>query len=255
METTVMVPAWLESIMVFDLIFVAVLCWGLFTVGQRSNNRGAAWFAMGYLLLWYALLYLLNIRNTYQIRPDVPPLLLQPVVLGLVIPLLLFGLIKPLRELMFAIPLTWIVGVQAFRVMGTLFLVLYALGHLPAIFGVPAGIGDTIISFAALPLAYLISKRHPYALAWTVAWALFGMADHLMAFSIGFLSSPGPLRHLTSFGGTNPIITMYPLVIFPTFRVPIGLFINIFVLWKVSRERKGLRQQSSTAVSLSAVAD
>lgn len=255
METTVMVPAWLESIMVFDLIFVAVLCWGLYTTGQRSNNRGAAWFAIGYLLVWYALLYVLNIRNTYQIRPDVPPLLLQPVVLGLAIPLILFGLIKPLRDLMFAVPLTWIVGVQAFRVMGTLFLVLYALGHLPAIFGVPAGIGDTIISFAALPLAYMIRKRHPRALFWTAAWAIFGMADHLMAFSIGFLSSPGPLRHLTAFGGTNPMITMYPLVIFPTFRVPIGLFINIFVLWKVRRERRMLQQHTSGMTTAGAAAD
>lgn len=255
METTVAIPAWLDSIMAFDLLFVAVLCWGLFHVGRRSNKRGAAWFAIGYLLLWYAILYVLNTRNTYQIRPDVPPRLLQPVILGLVVPLILFTAIKPLRELMFAIPLTWIVGVQVFRVMGVLFLVLYFLGYMPAIFGLPAGTGDLIITVAALPIAYLISKRHSRALFWAAAWAIFGMADHLMAFSIGFLSSPGPLRDLTSFGSTNPIITMYPLVIFPTFRVPIGLFINIFVLWKIRRERQHAQQPARDLTTASAAAD
>jgi len=235
---TVLIPTWLESIILFDLIFVAVLCWGLYIVGQRSNTRGAAWFAIGYVLVWYGLLYLLNSQNTFQIRPDMPPRLLQPVILGLVVPSLLFGFIRPLRELMFAIPLTWIVGIQVFRIIGAIFLVLFFLGYMPAIFGVPFAIGDMIIGVTALPLAYLIGKRHPRALAWTVAWAIFGMADHLLAFGIGFLSSPGPLRHLTSFGDTNPILTMYPMVIFPTFRVPLGLFLNIFVLWKVRRAHR-----------------
>ncbi len=227
------VPAWLEGIMVFDLVFVAVLCLGMIVVGRRSKNMGAAVFAVGYLIVWYGLLYVLNIKNTYQLRPDVPPRLLQPVVLGLVIPLLLFGLIRPLKALLLAIPLKWIVGMQVFRIMGVIFLPLYFMGHLPAIFGVPAGIGDSIITIVALPLAYLIHKRHPKALLWAGAAAVFGMADHFMAFGIGFLSSHGPLRDLTIFGGTNALITTYPMVIFPTFRVPIGLFINLVILRKI----------------------
>ncbi len=255
METTATVPTWLEGITLFSLAFVVVICWGLYMVGRRTENKGAAWFAIGYIVVWYVLLYILNTRNTFQIRPDVPPRLLQPVVLGLVIPLLLFGLIKPLRELMFAIPLPWIVGVQAFRIMGAVFFVLYFMGYMPAIFGIPASIGDIVVSLAALPLAYLISKRHPQALTWTVIWSIFGMADHLLAFSIGFLTSPGPLRDLTPFGGTNSIITLYPMVIFPTFRVPVGLFINIFLLWKIRRERQQSGHYAPKMPAMSAAGD
>lgn len=233
MDLNQSIPAWLEGVMVFDLVYVAFLCVGLFLVARSSKNMGAGVFAIGYLVVWYALLYVLNIKNTYQLRPDVAPRLLQPVVLGLVIPLLLFGLVRPLKALMLAIPLKWIVGMQVFRIMGVIFLPLYALGYLPAIFGVPAGIGDSIITIVALPLAYLIHKRYPKALMWAAAAAVFGMADHIMAFGIGFVSSHGPLRELTSFGGTNALITTYPMVIFPTFRVPIGLFINIVILAKI----------------------
>jgi len=52
MEGSVEVPAWLEGVTVFDLALVSFLCWGLWIVGRKSNNRGASYFAIGYLMTY-----------------------------------------------------------------------------------------------------------------------------------------------------------------------------------------------------------
>jgi hypothetical protein len=46
-------------------------------------------------------------------------------------------------------PPPWLIGIQLYRVLGLNFLVLYALGRLPAEFALPAGVGDVIVGLAA----------------------------------------------------------------------------------------------------------
>lgn len=250
MNTNLVIPSWLAILQVPSLIFLFGVCWGLYNGSKlvkqpTTSHRIAAWAAIGLVIAWYGTMVFLGTRNVFWIQPGTNPRLALPVGLGIIIPLLLFSQIKPLREVLQAMPLAWLVEIQVIRIIGVVFFILYLQGHLPPQFAIPASIGDAIVSITALPLGQLIRKKHPHALKLAAAWALFGMADHIMAISLGLLTSPGPLQHLFSFGGTNLITTAYPLVLFPIFRVPIGIVINIFVLRKVAQLRKAMVAEQS----------
>ncbi len=49
----------------------------------------------------------------------------------------------------------WLVGLQVWRVIGALFLLELARGQLPAIFAVPAGVGDVLVAASAAAVLWL----------------------------------------------------------------------------------------------------
>jgi hypothetical protein len=120
-----------------------------------------------------------------------------------------------------------IVLVQTCRVAGIIFIVLYALGRLPAVFAFPAGLGDIAAGLMA-PLAgrwaTLSAKRRAF-----VAWNLFGIADLFVAVSLGLLaSSIGPL----GLPITTDLMTTFPLVLIPTFVVPLLIIYHLACLMR-----------------------
>jgi len=69
----------------------------------------------------------------------------------------------------------------------------------------------------------------------TYAWCLFGIADLVVAITMGAMTSPGR-AHLLAFEAPNLLITSYPLVMVPTFAVPLALMLHGLVLWRLRRE-------------------
>ena len=72
------------------------------------------------------------------------------------------------RNAMTATPLPTLIAVHAIRLLGIMFLVLYARGRLPAPFAPSAGWGDVLIGATALPLAAIM-----------LVSAMLGVAIHL----------------------------------------------------------------------------
>ncbi len=66
---------------------------------------------------------------------------------------MLFGLVYRLsrrfRAFALGIDLRLLTAMQAWRVIGIMFLALYAFGSLPGLFAWPAGLGDAAVGFAA----------------------------------------------------------------------------------------------------------
>jgi hypothetical protein len=80
-------------------------------------------------------------------------------------------LISPtFRQIVRAVPETWLVGIQAIRVAGFLFLALMDMKLLPAEFALPAGYGDVTVGLLALGMVYLLANRKPYARALAIGW-------------------------------------------------------------------------------------
>jgi hypothetical protein len=52
---------------------------------------------------------------------------------------------------------------------------------------------------------------------------------------MGALTSPG-LPHLLAFDAPNLLVTSWPLVMVPTFAVPLALMLHGLVLWRLGRE-------------------
>jgi hypothetical protein len=163
------------------------------------------------------------------------------------VPTVLFGVLMPLAAaamslrlwpstagLVSAIPLQWIVAAQVYRVGGGIFLVLWADGRLPWQFALPAGIGDVLTGCGAVLVANLLAKDAPGARRVAYAWCLFGITDLVVAVTMGGMTSPGRI-HLLALNAPNLLISSYPLVMVPTFAVPLALLLHGLVLERLGR--------------------
>src|SRR6185436_4518198 len=75
------------------------------------------------------------------------------------------------------VPQQWLIGVQLYRALGVIFLILYVAGKLPSLFAWPAGVGDIAIGLLApvVGLAYARAPRNTAGLV--AAWNVFGILD------------------------------------------------------------------------------
>jgi len=172
----------------------------------------------------------LGAANTYFASTDTA---VPTVLFGLLIPLAVAAIAlwqsESVARLVSAIPLHWLVAAQVYRVIGGIFLVLWAAGRMPWQFALPAGIGDVTTGIVAVVVAALLARNAIGAYRATYAWSLFGIADLVVAITMGAMTSPGR-AHLLAFEAPNLLISSYPLVMVPTFAVPLALMLHGLVL-------------------------
>jgi len=119
---------------------------------------------------------------------------------------------------------------QVFRPVGVAFLVAMALGRLPAVFALPAGLGDIAVGIEA---AFVVRALRRGVVGRRTVWLnIAGLADILVAFGIGYAAAPGPVRLLFSSPTTEAISTL-PLVLIPTAVVPLAVTLHVLSLRKL----------------------
>jgi hypothetical protein len=128
----------------------------------------------------------LLVRLALSVYPPRGAVLGAPIIITFLVVGLLAGtlplLISPVfRQIVRAIPDTWLVGIQAIRVAGFLFLALMDMKLLPAEFALPAGYGDITVGLLALGVVYLLATRKPYARALAIGWNVLGLLDLVSA--------------------------------------------------------------------------
>ena len=138
------------------------------------------------------------------------------------------------NALLDAVPLHWLVGIQAYRVVGVIFLVLYGSGQVPGEFAIPAGVGDVLVGVTAPLVAYGLYRRSAWSQGAAIVWNVAGVVDLAIAVGTGFLSSPGPLQML-AVDTPNHLITAFPLVLVPLFAVPLSIVLHLAALKRLSR--------------------
>jgi hypothetical protein len=151
-----------------------------------------------------------------------------------VVGIMLFRWWTILRRVIEAVPQQWIVGVQFYRILGLIFLVLYAQGRMPGAFAWPAGVGDIIVGLAAPVVGMAYAHRWRNATGWLRAWNLFGIADLVIALTTGFLTSPSRLQML-ALNQPNELVSAFPLVMIPVFLVPLSILLHLASLQKLRR--------------------
>jgi hypothetical protein len=130
-----------------------------------------------------------------------------------------------------------------FRVEGVAFLIIMALGHLPALFALPAGLGDIATGLAAPLIALRLARGSGRRAAlWLNA---FGMTDLIVALVLGALTA----YQLISTSPTGAAISELPLVLVPTVGVPLLFALHIT---SVSALRKTPRTPLPAAGALTA---
>ena len=121
---------------------------------------------------------------------------------------------------------------QAWRVVGFGFLLLYAHGVLPGLFAWPAGLGDVAVGLSA-PLVVLALARDPgfAASRGFVVWNLLGLFDFVVAVTVAGLAS-GAIPALVAGGVTSAPMEVWPLFLFPGFFVPLFAFLHLTALFQ-----------------------
>jgi hypothetical protein len=116
---------------------------------------------------------------------------------------------------------------QTFRVVGGVFLIVLGLGELPAVFAVPAGVGDIAVGVAAPFVAWRLSRGADRTGA--IWFNVLGIVDLVVAVGIGFLAGSGPtnLLHVTP---STEAVTTLPLALIPTTAVPLALALHVISL-------------------------
>jgi hypothetical protein len=157
--------------------------------------------------------------------------------LGLLAGLLPLLLSPTFRQIVRAIPATWLVGIHAIRLLGFLFLALMDMHLLPAEFALPAGYGDITVGLLALGMVYLLAQRKPYARALGIGWNLLGLLDFAGALTTGILYI-GPFAAQLAASGVSPLYVNYVLIV-PSFGVPLYTLLHIYSLFQLVSARVG----------------
>jgi hypothetical protein len=116
------------------------------------------------------------------------------------------------------------------RLVGVVFLLLMANGQMPALWALPAGIGDVIVGAMAPSTARRVDR--PQGRRRAIIFTLIGMADLVVAVGLGVMTSPGAAQvfHTTP---TSELATRFPLVLVPTFLVPLAFVLHAVSLWQL----------------------
>jgi hypothetical protein len=234
------VPAYLPYYVLTGTIgMIAALLFGLrsalrnagWTTYDRTVTVGAAAITV---IGWFLLAIALASADAYRGTADRIPTIQY----GILVPILIGGLLiwrsPRVARIIDAVPQHWLVGVQLYRALGVIFLILYAAGKLPGLFAWPAGLGDVLVGVLS-PVVAIAYWRGPRENADLVsAWNLFGLADLVVAVTTGFLTSPSAFQ-LFAFDLPNELISQFPLVLIPVFLVPLSVLLHLASLTKLRR--------------------
>ncbi len=205
-----------------------------------SGRRGGGAVVGVVLVLWLALMTVLAYTGVLRNEPGEPPL---PLVVALAVPILIFFALYAgsgaFRDFVLSRDLRLLTMLQAWRVLGAMFLVLYFYDILPGLFAYPAGLGDVAIGVTAPTVAMALIARPDFAASRAfVVWNLLGLFDFVVAFATGTLTS-GVIPGLVADGLTSSAVVVLPLALIPGFLVPVFSLLHIAALLQARQAAAG----------------
>jgi hypothetical protein len=198
-----------------------------------------AWFGAAVALAWLGFF-----EGTRDHVPTIELGILPPILVGAIA----LARSATLRRILAAIPQASVVGVQVYRIIGAVFLMLLAIGQLPAAFAVPAGTGDVLVGLLAPLVALAIARSWKGASVVVLAWNVCGLLDLVTALGMGFLTSPSPAQIL-SLDAPNLLVSAFPLVMIPVFTVPLSILLHVVSLMKLWNARSHGRRHPALGES------
>jgi hypothetical protein len=141
-----------------------------------------------------------------------------------------------LRQAVASASVPALIGVQVYRVVGVLFILLLAQGQLPAHFAEPAGWGDIVAGLTALPVAIVLARRLAGARALAIAWNVYGLLDLIVAVGMGTgVLAPYLLPGVSGRLPAAAAMGVFPLMLIPTFVVPLSAILHVIALARLRR--------------------
>jgi hypothetical protein len=218
---------------------IALGLWlGLERTDLTADQRRATWLAiMVPFTLWATLAWTAAINGLFRAGASPLPLLPSAIFLPLIIGVPLLLLSKRVGQLLDAMPTTWLVALQLYRILGSQWLVYWLRGLLPGLWAVPAGTGDVLTGLFAVAAAIALAAGTAEGRKAAVLWNIFGLADLAVAITLGMIITPGPFQ-LIVVNGPSIGLDGYPNVLTPAFVVPGSILLHALSLRQLRRRRR-----------------
>jgi hypothetical protein len=225
------------------LLTVAAVVAALFLVlwRERTSRRDAWIAAAGGLLLaaWaFAVLVLARGGSFEAASDESSPPIGRAIGLALLVLAAALALSPSLRRLLSR--QSSVIRLHLWRLFGIVFLTLMVLGRLPALFALPAGIGDVLIGATAPWVARGLDA--PGGRRRALVFHGLGMLDLIVAAGLGITTNAGRL-HLFHTVPSSEIMTRFPMALVPAFLVPLAFILHVVSLWQLlGGSRAGMRK-------------
>lgn len=197
-------------------------------MGTAESQRYAR-LVTALLAVWFVLVLLASALSIFRDgRVPGGAAALSPIVVFLI----WFGISPGFREFALSLDVRVLTALQPWRVAGFTFIVAAAYGILPKAFALPAGWGDVGVGLTAPLVVHYLAK--PGRKRSFILWQAAGIADLVMAVTLGVLSSPR--LQLLGDGLTTEPLTVLPLSVIPTFGVPVAVIFHIICIAGARRQ-------------------
>lgn len=163
------------------------------------------------------------------------------ILFAVLMPVALFGLsytsIKAFRSWVLGLDMRHLILLHSWRMVGMGFVFLFFHDRLPALFALPAGLGDAMAAMGAVFLGIALYER-----ASTVSrkrvfiWNTFGLIDFVIAVSLGVMTRTGEIFHFSGSVGSE-IMGIFPLALIPGFAVPFYVITHLIIYAKLRQEQ------------------
>ncbi|SFI80170.1 MFS transporter [Bradyrhizobium sp. Gha] len=208
---------------------------GLERTSLTPKQRQASWLCiMIPFTLWATVAWTAAIQGAFRAgassMPMLPAAILLPVIVGA--PVLLMS--KRIGQLLDAMPATWLIALQLYRIFGSQWLAYWLGGLLPGLWALPAGTGDVLTGLFAIPAAMALASGTREGRRTAILWNVFGLADFAVAITLGMIMSPGPFQLIIA-QGPSMAVDSFPNVLTPAFVVPSSILLHALSLRQLFR--------------------
>lgn len=197
---------------------------------RRQTVQAAAFVLAG----WFVLAVALALLGVYRGAPGGIPTIEFGIVLPIMLGCLMIWRYPAVSRLIDTVPPQWVIAIQFYRVQGVTFLALFAADRLPGLFALPAGVGDVAVGLAAAAIGMSTAGGRQLRPRSVLRWNLLGIADLIVAVTTAFLTAPSAFQ-MFAFDRPNQLISMFPLILIPTFLVPLAILLHIVSLIQMRR--------------------
>jgi hypothetical protein len=243
---TYSLPVVLESgltALTVRLMVHGLIALGLWLGLERTDltpvQRRTTWLAiMVPFTFWAAVAWTAAINGVFRTTASPLPLLPLAIFLPIIIGAPLLLLSKRVGQLLDAMPTTWLVALQLYRVFGGQWLAYWLRGLLPGLWALPAGTGDVLTGLFAVSAAIALAAGTAEGRKAAILWNIFGVADLAVAITLGMIIATGPFQ-LIVLNGPSIGLDGYPNVLTPAFVVPGSILLHALSLRQLMRRSVG----------------
>jgi hypothetical protein len=223
------VEPWLTAVIVVPAVLVVFALFLVMWRERTGDQTARVAVVSGFLLLaWLVGTSVLALRGFYVPPVSGPPAVGVQLTVALIALALSLMSSASLRSLL--TNQKNLIRLNVWRLVGAVFVALMFTNQVPALWALPAGLGDVAIGATAFWVASRLDA--PGGTRRAVIFNVLGLIDLVVAVGLGTTISPGPTQ-LFRLTPSTELLTQFPLVLVPTFLVPLAIMVHVVSLWQL----------------------